>query len=106
MKFEIIGDKESIKACLDEFIEMAEKEYNIQKEKIESKLKVFGVQVGLPEFKMGYFEEGEKIILFNTFPVPKSLSFLMKSSIKKMEKNLVNYFKERGVKAEVKFIGE
>lgn len=103
MRFEIIGEKEKIKSCLSEFIVMVEKEYQVKKENMENKLKTFGIC--LPEFKVGYYEEGEKIIFFNSLPVPKFLNFIMKTSVKKMEKNLESYLKEKGVEAKVKFIG-
>lgn len=103
MKFRIKGDKEKIKAHLDEFIRMTKEEYTKQTKKTNI-LAPLGVKVPIIPFDMGYMERDEHIILWDTFNVPNQLQWFFKRVRQKMEKNLTGYFKEHGIKVNVKAI--
>lgn len=106
MRFEIKGDSVEIKKHLEEFIKMAKVEYEIQTQKAKN-VKVPLVSVPeLPPIDLGYFEEKDRIIFWNTFPVPKFMKFIMKPAIKQMENNLKKFFEAENVIVDVKFLGD
>jgi len=97
MKFKISGDKRKIKEFLEEFIHMAKDEYDEQ----VKKSKVPGIPLD-----MGYYEDGNNIIFYNTLAFPKVFGLVKRMVVKKMEKNLKGFFEEKGLKVKVKFIGD
>ena len=106
MKIEIEGDKEKVKELLEKFIDLAKKEYEKQKKEWEGK-SVMGIKVMLPEFDLGFWEEGEKIIFWNTLPSPSGLKgIFFKPIAKKMKKNLEGFFKAQGVSVKIKILKE
>jgi len=100
MKFEIEGeDKEKIKEVLKKFIEMSREEYEKEKPKIRN--------ASLPpEIDFGYYEEGDKIIFFNSMPLPKMrvLNVVLRPMVKKAEKNLKGFFEAHGLNVKVRFV--
>jgi len=106
MRFKILGDKVKIKVFLDEFIELAKEEYDAQVGKLKSTPLPFGIQVPNLPFEMGYVEEGDAVVFYNTLSFPFALKLIKKRIVKKMEENLRGFFDAKGVKVEVKFVGD
>jgi hypothetical protein len=95
-RFEIIGDTEKIKKFLDEFIAMVEEEFQRQSSKLPMSI----------AYKMVYTEENGRIILSDTFKVPKMIRFAFSGAIKKMEENLKSFLKAKGIECDVKYLGD
>jgi len=106
MKFLISGDKQKIKQFLDEFINLAEEEYETQMKKTKNMPLPFGLSVPNLPLQMGYVEEGDSIIFWNTFSFPKALRLIRGRIVGKMEKNLKGFFEAKGLKVEIKYLGD
>jgi len=106
MKFQIFGDKQKIKEFLDEFINLAEEEYEVQMKKAKEMPMPFGIQVPNMPLQMGYIEEADCIVFYNTFSFPRVLRLIRGKIVKKMEENLKGFFAAKGLKVEIKFLGD
>jgi hypothetical protein len=106
MKFQIFGDKQKIKEFLDEFINLAEEEYEIQMKKTRNMPMPFGLSVPDLPLQMGYIEEADSIIFYNTFQFPKVLRLIRGRIVKKMEENLKGFFKAKEIEVEIKYLGD
>jgi len=106
MKMELRGDLDAIEPILKEFVNLAKEEYNRilpqQMEKVK-KISLFGKTPELPdEIMMEYFRHEDHILLIDTMPIPK---FVAKLFSRKMEKNLREFIKSKGVNdVKVKFL--
>lgn len=101
MKFEIKGDKQKIKEFLEEFKNESIKEYERQVKNV-----TLPIPVNLPPFDCDYYDDGDKIIFWTVFGLPKLPKILMRKPIKRMEKNLKLFFEAKGIKVDVKLIGD
>jgi hypothetical protein len=108
MRFEIKGDKQKIKNALDNFIVIAKQEYEVQMKRALSIPLPMGMSMKdlAPIFEIGYLEEADSIILWDTITGPKLLKPLMKRAVDKAERNLQNFFKALDIPAEIHYIGD
>lgn len=107
MRFEIFGEKEKIKPFLDEFINLAEEEYDVQIKKYRSIPMPFGIRVPpLPPLQLGYNEQEKSIIFWNTSSMPRLFNPIKGRIVKKMEENLKGFFKAKGLDVEIKYLGD
>ena len=98
MRFRIkCENREELKKFLDEFMSECEEEYRKQRSSGLFK------SIPLPEFAQTYADEGDYVILRNSFAMP----FVLRGRVGgKMEKNLKGFLESKGLKVEVKFIGD
>jgi hypothetical protein len=106
MRFQIFGDKIKIKEFLDEFIKLAEEEFKVQMDKTKNMPLPFGISIPDMLFSMGYLEEPDSIIFYNSLPFPKTLWLLKKKITGKMETNLKEFFKAKEVNVDIKYLGD
>jgi hypothetical protein len=97
MKFEIKAeDKEKLKQFLNDFIKQTDEEF--QKMKKEKRV--------VMELQQGWFEEKDKIVFYNSIPIPIGIGFLKKKIGKNAGENIKGFLEANGIKADVRFIGE
>lgn len=108
MKFEIKGDKKKIIPIIKKFVEETREEFKIQMEKAKRIPMPFGIGVPDLPFEVGWLEDGDSIVIWNTAPMPERIlkSFIGKRIKKKMKKNLEGYLKAKGLEVEVTYIGD
>jgi hypothetical protein len=108
MKFRITGDMDKVKPFIQQFCDEAKKEYEVQTKKVRSTPMPFGLKVPDMPFEIGWFEENNNIIFWNTIPMPKILlkSVVGKRAIKKMQKNLQGFLNTNNIECKIEFIGE
>ncbi len=87
------NDIDRLEKVIDEFIELARKEYEKQKESSIKKFSKFGLKA-LPVFDMYSIRKDNKIYIFSVIPLPTK--FIRKRAIKKMSKNILGYLKSKG----------
>jgi hypothetical protein len=101
MKFEIFGDKPTVKIQLEEFSQVAKAEY--EKQRNEGIAKAFKNM--MPELEFVIEEKENSIVFANSIPSPHFL--LRRKVVGNMIKNLKAFLKSKGCQIkEIKFLGD
>ena len=99
MFYTLKGDHEKIKKFIKPFIKEAKDEYAKQTKGYK---KLPGVGGMLDFFEMGFYEEKNHIVLWDTNVSPPGVGLLWGRIAGKMAKNLEKYFDGKGIKVEAK----